>query len=1136
MKNKKRKGKGFTLIELLVVIVIVGILSLIAVVATTKYIDKAKEEKDKQNETLIVETAKSYLESNPTKKPKSIGESLKIDLYTLRKNNYLKEDVKNSKNESCMTNSYVYVYKNDYDKYSYKGILYCGDEKVKPEKDIPRPTITDFVFADKEDVSKASFSMTIHGSDDDSVGIESYNYLIEVYKNKSKDQTEVYNSGSLSGRNQKTITVNNILISDYIKRTDYTEVKLIVLVRNTLGGVYELTKSAEFEDTLKPICGSVINEAKEDEWYNKKDVLKDNKKRKITVNCSDGNGSGCLRNTFSKTWPGNPVQSVEYSTIEIKDNKGIKNNCRVRVNIDVVAPTIKVTAYDGKNNVATTKTATDGKTKVIEKNSYKGNHDGWLNGTNYPGGVKYKVEVSDETRLNRYTWETSAGDSSSGYIVDKEDNPTKSSVFYIYLKDQGKRSGKLTVYDIAGNKTEMIINAYIDYTNPTCTNDVTCTGGGDCSRWLGISKSLTIKTICNDEGGSNCLPNTGGSFKYNDNIDIKNGGPGGAGKTVDVYDAAGNKGTCPANVTVRIDHINPTCTNVVTCTSGNKCNDWLGIGKFVKITAKCDDAGGSKCASSEEISHTYKDENINITNAGPAGLGKDVIVYDNAGNKGTCYANKTVKIDIEAPSAPKINLYKWSNNKTRPTSTSGLGSYTAGTWSNKKVYTKPSGSKDNYEFSHYEYKTEGKTTNQTNIQATYRNIEANGESKIYYRACDKAGNCSAYTSPYTVNIDYIAPELHMNVYKRTADGGKTGVSPYRHAITTDEKRTKNIVIEKWLNKADFPNGIYLELVYSDNISVKTREWKWNTAGLKKGDSAANNVTNGDDPININTQAEEDTYYNVSLSADGYRKAYFEVKDKAGNTSTINIIAPIDKTAPTTPTINMYKWTNNSTSPTSISGLKSYTNNTWSNKNIYTTASGSTDSLSGIDEYQYTTTGATTNVTNNNGTTRNIKAEGTSTIKYRACDKAGNCSNYTENTVKLDKTAPYAPTLKNIKSTKANTKIISYSCEPDSSSNTGANVCTAKVKCDGNNQLCEYEFNTSTIDIYSGVANSNGYYYKFKSDGSGATSGCEEWTTNEKCAHTTSGTNASYSTHYMCAKDAAGNINYKSYLKLIVEWS
>ena len=49
MKHKKRKDKGFTLTEVLVVIVIVGILSSIAVVATTKYIDNAKKEIDNKN-------------------------------------------------------------------------------------------------------------------------------------------------------------------------------------------------------------------------------------------------------------------------------------------------------------------------------------------------------------------------------------------------------------------------------------------------------------------------------------------------------------------------------------------------------------------------------------------------------------------------------------------------------------------------------------------------------------------------------------------------------------------------------------------------------------------------------------------------------------------------------------------------------------------------------------------------------------------------------------------------------------------------------------------------------------------------------------------------------------------------------
>ena len=713
MKHKKRKDKGFTLTELLVVIVIVGILSSIAVVATTKYIDNAKKEIDNQNEETIVEAAKSYLESNPTKKPKSIGESLKIDLYTLRKNNYLKEDVKNSKNESCMPNSYIYVYKNDYDKYSYKGILYCGNDKIKPEKDIPRPTITDFVFADKEDVSKASFSMTIHGSDDDSVGIESYNYLIEVYKNKSKDQAEVYNSGSLSGRNQKTITVNNTLISDHIKRTDYTEVKVIVLVRNTLGGVYELTKTAEFEDTLKPICGNIINEAKEDEWYNKKDVLKDKKIRQIIVNCSDGNGSGCVRNAFSKTWPGSTIQSVEYSTIEIKDNKGKKNDCKVRVNIDVVAPTIKVTAYDGKNAVATTKTATDGETKTIDKNSYKGNHDGWLNGINYPEGVKYKVEVSDETRLSKYTWETSSTDSSSGNILDKENNQTKSSVFYIYLKDQGKRSGKLTVYDIAGNKTEMIINAYIDYTNPICTNDVTCTGGGDCSRWLGIGKSLTIKTLCEDKGGSNCAINTGGSFKYDNNIKTTKGGAGGNNKPVDVYDNAGNKGTCPANVTVKVDHetpklsetkiyqwkenndsSRPTTSTVRDLTEyvGGICNDlfdatnpscsnnsaisWSRKRLFTMVTAT------DNFTKTENIFYQYIAKEAttnNIVNDSSRSIESDgisCIQYKACDEAGNCTKNlaKTVKIDKNAPKFTcKFNLEKGITIEPEPL-TDGSGS------------------------------------------------------------------------------------------------------------------------------------------------------------------------------------------------------------------------------------------------------------------------------------------------------------------------------------------------------------------------------------------------------------------------------------------------------------------------------
>ena len=136
----------------------------------------------------------------------------------------------------------------------------------------------------------------------------------------------------------------------------------------------------------------------------------------------------------------------------------------------------------------------------------------------------------------------------------------------------------------------------------------------------------------------------------------------------------------------------------------------------------------------------------------------------------------------------------------------------------------------------------------------------------------------------------------------------------------------------------------------------------------------------------------------------------DVRDSVGNYQTQSVTSQefkLDNTPPSVPTsIRMYKWASNSTAPTELTGLETYANNTWTNKNVYTKASGSIDSHAGGVYYRYITTGATTNQNNIKANYRNIEAQGTSYIKWSACDSLGNCSAYTDNaTIKIDKTAP-----------------------------------------------------------------------------------------------------------------------------------
>ena len=73
----------------------------------------------------------------------------------------------------------------------------------------------------------------------------------------------------------------------------------------------------------------------------------------------------------------------------------------------------------------------------------------------------------------------------------------------------------------------------------------------------------------------------------------------------------------------------------------------------------------------------------------------------------------------------------------------------------------------------------------------------------------------------------------------------------------------------------------------------------------------------------------------------------------------------------------------------------YSNNKWINKYVWTNTNHPTDApdVSGWKSNQYKTTGAHGTLNDKTGNSLNINKEGTSTITYRSCDNAGNCSTY-----------------------------------------------------------------------------------------------------------------------------------------------
>ena len=756
-KRFQLNKKGFSLVELLAVIVILGILAAIGIGVTSNLIDRAKADKMDSQKNTVTMSAQTYMQNNKNLVPKIIGESTEIKISDLRLSNYLTEDITNNKGESCMEKSYVRVYKLSNTEYTYTTFLYCGDEEVPTQEELPKPVVVG-KFSDSSgdakderlnNVSDAYLYIELKAGTDSDIQslksqgtdllIDGYSFRIFIVKDGKKQ--EAYNSGSLSGGRQEKLIINKKL-KDYIDVTGITEVSLEVTAINTIGGITNTNTtvsergkvgSIDYLDTIPPQCVKPASPYNENDWVNKDEYNLTKTQRKLTVGCDDGTGSGCIRNYFTMSWPNDDdIYGAEYVYIDVKDNAGnvsVRNNdCRFRVNVDLQTPEATVTAYAspsgfGKLNTSATIQSfgnkfqntnsiltksiksNDSKTKVnIASTDYKNlvantTDVQWMNNEKYPEGVAYKIELKDNIRLDKWTWQTNAGYINStrdaNYLKVNLKNPDADSgniaqdaahgmtilhgsthdTVIVKFYTEGMRYGVFTAYDKSGNKIEIEIAANLDRTPPPVPNSLVAyvfnkertagtsvtNTGYNFATWT--NRYVRVQTAAGQDRDNltNGVTLSGfwqfyydarnhsnarvGTKDYNTN----SGGIGmydfvGTAAQVDGKnkirfmgcDKAGNCSEWGSYKEEWIDITIPVCTVTKTLTKGSESSyGWLGSGETARVTADCNDPT-TTLASGCTVASFHHDYNY-IINTQTAGAKGN----NNAGSF-TDYAGNTI--------------------------------------------------------------------------------------------------------------------------------------------------------------------------------------------------------------------------------------------------------------------------------------------------------------------------------------------------------------------------------------------------------------------------------------------------------------------------------------------------------------
>lgn len=387
----------------------------------------------------------------------------------------------------------------------------------------------------------------------------------------------------------------------------------------------------------------------------------------LKSSCSDS-GSGCFKNSYVAK-----VSTSNKQTIKVSDKVGNTSTCSAYVMVDTTPPTCNVSV--------------DGETEGT---------NGWYKeGTSSSNPVKVTIGCNDENGCEQ--------DSVSG------------GSFYT----DGEHKYSKEIKDKFGNTTTCSGTIKIDTKKPSCTNS------GGSSDWT--NTDVTIKGICNDNGGSGCVKKNNDSYDNDGTVSktIRNEGEHTNLSPGTVYDEAGNSTLCKSDRIVKIDKTKPTCT----VSSSN--SNWTK--KNVKVTGTCSD-DKSDCVK-KTISVTKKSTMNDDVSPGT--------VYDKAGNKTPC-DTKRVKIDKTPPGIGKI--YRATS---KPTSGNGKAACKDASDSSYYYYFEISDNDSGLKKGKFKWSTTSSPnagdltsrSGKSHWECIGTSASSVGNLKLTYEICDVAGNC-----------------------------------------------------------------------------------------------------------------------------------------------------------------------------------------------------------------------------------------------------------------------------------------------------------------------------------------------------------------------------------------------------------